>query len=182
MNSLNKQNGFSWVGWLTVIVIIGIFVGLAIPSYCGGGYPIRAKVTEGLALAASAKTAIAENAANGMPFTTGWIAPNATRNVSSKAYPTDADRQTNVYSGISINPTNGIITITYTDKIARGSPTVLLIPVVGEKSNELLVFGKKPTSEKINWLCHSNTAPNKDAFRNLLGTIDFKIVPANCRS
>lgn len=179
MNSLNKQHGFGWASWLGLIVIIGILVSIVIPRYCD--YLPHTKVTEGLALASSAKTAVVENAANGMPFATGWVAPNATTNVSSKANPTDTDRQTNAYTGISINPSNGIITVTYTDKVAKGSPTVLLIPVVGEKSNELLAFGKPPRSAKITWLCHSSSAPVKDGFRELLGTLDFKIVPANCR-
>ena len=179
MNTLNQQHGFSWVSWLIVIAIIGILVAISIPEYCD--YTPRARVTEGLALAASAKTAVVENALNGMPFATGWIAPNITTNVSSKPNPTEADRQTNVYSGVSINPANGIITVTYTDKLAKGSPTILLIPTTGEKSNELLVSGKKPTSEKITWLCHSNTAPEQDTFRDLLGTINDKFVPINCR-
>lgn len=180
MNSLNKQRGFGWASWLGLIVIIGILISIAIPQYCD--YLPRAKVTEGLALASFAKTAVVENAVNGMPFSAGWIAPMATQNVSSKANPTDTDRQTNVYTGISINPANGIITVTYTNKVAQGSPTLLLIPVVGEKSNELLVFGKPPMSGKITWLCHSSTAPTQDAFRDLLGTMDYKIVPSNCRS
>jgi len=109
MKTTKLQQGLSWLSLLVVVLIVGFLAFIAIPNYCD--YLPRSRVIEGLALAASAKTAVAQNAANGAPFNQGWITPNATINVSSKAVPTDADRNTNAYSGIAINPTNGIIII-----------------------------------------------------------------------
>jgi type IV pilus assembly protein PilA len=177
MKSAKLQQAFSWLSLLFVILVIGVLVSIAIPNYCD--YVPRQKVTEGLALAASAKAAVAENAANGMQFNNGWTPPNATINVSSKAVPTEADRKTNVYSGITINPTNGIITVTYTNKLQTGSPSILLIPVVGKS---LPVLGKPPITGSINWECHSATAPANDDMQNLLGTLNPTLAPANCRS
>jgi hypothetical protein len=94
--------------------------------------------------------------------------------------PTANDRTTNLYSGVSINPINGIITITYTDKIAKDSPTILLIPNITENGS-LPVVGY-PTSGLIHWECHSATAPANDKLTTLLGTMNPKYVPANCRS
>jgi len=208
MKTSKLQQGFSLLELVVVIVIIIIVASIGMPT----DYRSRARVTEGLALAASAKTAVAENAANGAPFSAGWIAPNATTNVSTKAAPTQADRWTNVYSGVAINPANGIITITYTNKIAMvhilfrlpilkwgilynsdstftitdrhkvammmsDMPTVLLLPIA---DNKTLPVAGKPT--KVTWECHSATAPTDDALTTILGTMNPKDVPANCRS
>jgi|GEM_PF-1196563 len=208
MKTSKLQQGFSLLELMVVIVIIIIVASIGMPA----NYISRAKVTEGLALAASAKTAVTENAAHGTPFNTGWIAPNATANVSTKAVPTQADRNTNVHTGIAINPANGIITITYTNKIAMShilfrlpilkwgilynsdstftiadrqtvammmsdTPTVLLLPIA---DNKTLPVAGKPTRVS-DWECHSATAPTNDALTTILGTMNPKDVPANCR-
>lgn len=139
----------------------------------------RVWVSEGLALAEPVKKIVVENAEQGIPFFAGWIPPNATKNVSIKANPTDTDLKNNTYSGISINPLNGIITITYTDKVAKNSPTLLLIP---RTNNKLFVPGL-PVKTPVQWECHSATAPKGDTFLQLLGTLPATAdyVSAKCR-
>ncbi|GHE33136.1 pilin [Vulcaniibacterium thermophilum] len=59
---MKNQQGFTLIELMIVIAIVAILVALALPAY--QDYTIRAKVGEGLAQAAAAKTAVAEAAAS----------------------------------------------------------------------------------------------------------------------
>ena len=160
------QKGFTLIELMIVVAIIGILAAVAIPAY--QDYTKRAKVTEGLSLASSAKTSVTENASNAAPYDLGWETPAGTANVTS----------------IGISKTNGEITITYTPAVsAAGANTLILAPFTGATAAVLpdsTTAGYTAPADAIQWQCLAAGATKKVAAMTA-GTLPSNLAPSNCR-
>jgi type IV pilus assembly protein PilA len=129
------QKGFTLIELMIVVAIIGILAAIAIPAY--QDYLVRAKVTEGLSLADSAKVTVAENAASGgADLSLGWSPPPNTPIVTS----------------VLVTAGTGVITITYT-AVAKG----IVITLTPSSSGTALAAGTIPTNA-VTWVCAVNAA------------------------
>ena len=133
-----KQKGFTLIELMIVVAIVGILAAVAIPAY--QDYLVRARVSEGLGIASSAKTTVSENAIAGRAdLSLGWNQPAATPNVQS----------------VQITDTAaGVITVTYT--AAAQNVVLTLTPTSGGAA---IAAGTPPT-DSIVWTCAVTAAAN----------------------
>jgi type IV pilus assembly protein PilA len=142
------QKGFTLIELMIVVAIIGILAAIAIPAY--QNYVVRARVTEGLNLAAAAETTVAENASEAATdLSLGWTAPSPTTNVQS----------------VSVDTGSGAITILYT--APAGSGTVTLTPL----SDNAAIAADSVPPDAITWVCWTTTANEKYVPGNCRNTV-----------
>ncbi len=153
------------VTYIGIIPFIGILAAIAIPQY--QDYVVRSKITEGLNLAAAAKTAVAETyqADGNLPAGSG-PASNA-----SYGLPEAASIAGAYVSSIAVSGGNGVITITYNSDAVGGGMT---------DDTNTLTMTPVATSNGFEWLC-GNTTDETGRFTGSGTTVPNRYLPANCR-
>jgi type IV pilus assembly protein PilA len=175
---IKAQKGFTLIELMIVVAIIGILAAIALPAY--QDYTIRAKVSEGVIAASSAKATISEafqsdGYAGIVGAVSGW-----------NAVPTASKYVNNV-----LVTAGGIVTVNIRAAGANGIPntlndkTIVFTPYVNNGTQPIAIAtdGSAPAGA-IDWACRSEgnqTATQRSFPAGTAGNLPAKYAPSECR-
>ncbi|MGH8435306.1 MAG: pilin [Pseudomonas sp.] len=174
------QKGFTLIELMIVVAIIGILAAVALPAY--QDYTIRARVTEGVGLAASAKILIGDSSAT--------VAELAASAAVWNAQAGGAGALSKYVTGVNINAATGEVTVAFNNanvgNIPAGS-TLVYTPYVQNAAGAPTQLGASfaaGVTGSIDWGC-SSTLNVVSAGRFLptltAGTLPAQFAPSECR-
>ena len=154
---LNQEEGFTLIELMIVIAIIGILAAVALPAY--QDYTIRAKLSEAIGFASSAKASVSE-----YYLSEGAMPANAT----AAGISTAGQGVVQAVGGIGYTQTSatvGVITVTV-DVDADGT-------ITGDEGDGIFTLTGTGSSAGITWDCATAGVSGTDVLPRFL--------PASCR-
>jgi len=151
------QQGFTLIELMIVVAIIGILAAIAIPAY--QDYTKRAHVSEGLSLAAGAKTAVTEYYSTNNAFVSANAINNATYGLASNTLIAG-----NAVKDVAVLA-SGVIQIRYRNQVT---------------DDAVLYLNPNVSAGGIRWTC-STTVGSGVTAQGTVALLDPKFIPSNCR-